>query len=160
MQTREYHTVDKQPFGPGPWDNEPDKTQWQDKATGLPCLIKRNPELGILCGYVGIPPQHPLYGLTYDDMPDAVHEAAHGGLTFTGGCSHGDEATSICHIPDDGEPDTVWWLGFDCGHWGDLKPVFAQMKRHSPRGDYRDRAYVEGVCARMAQVLQQMGAQS
>lgn len=160
MQTREYHTVDKGQFGPGPWDNEPDKIQWQDKTTGLPCLLKRNPEIGILCGYVDVPPQHPLYGCTYDDISDAVHEAAHGGLTFSGGCSHGDEATAICHVPAPGEPDDVWWLGFDCGHCADDTPGFSLSFRRTMGGVYRDRAYVEGVCARMAQVLQKMDAQS
>ena len=32
------------------------------------------------------------------------------------------EKSGICHIPDQGEPDDVWWLGFDCLHGGDLAP--------------------------------------
>lgn len=38
MQTIEYRTIDKTAWGDGPWLNEPDKKQWQDVETGLPCL--------------------------------------------------------------------------------------------------------------------------
>jgi hypothetical protein len=38
MDTIEYRTIDKSQWGPGPWQDEPDKKQWQDEATGLPCL--------------------------------------------------------------------------------------------------------------------------
>lgn len=39
MQTIEYTTIDKSSWGNEPWQNEPDKKQWQDKATLLPCLV-------------------------------------------------------------------------------------------------------------------------
>lgn len=39
MQCREYTTKDKSDWPRGEWDNEPDKVQFQDEATGLPCLI-------------------------------------------------------------------------------------------------------------------------
>ena len=38
----------------GPWDNEPDKAQWIDEASGYDCLIVRGGG-GALCGYVGVP---------------------------------------------------------------------------------------------------------
>jgi hypothetical protein len=47
---REYRTIDKSAWGPGPWTDEPDKVQWTDTATGLPCLAKRNPRGGHWCG--------------------------------------------------------------------------------------------------------------
>lgn len=74
MQTLRYTTVDKSTWGDGPWQSEPDKMQWQDEATGLPCLIVRGP-VGALCGYVGIAPDHPAYGLSYDGTPDNEHRA-------------------------------------------------------------------------------------
>jgi hypothetical protein len=38
MNTIEYrNVVDKSTWGEGPWNNEPDKAQWQDEATKLPC---------------------------------------------------------------------------------------------------------------------------
>lgn len=63
MKTIEYTTIDKSTWGPGPWQEEPDKIQYVDEATGLPCLIVRNgPTIGALCGYVGVLPGHPLHG--------------------------------------------------------------------------------------------------
>lgn len=95
---------------PGPWDDEPNRAEWRYKD--LPCLIVRN-RSGALCGYVGVPPGHPVHGKHYDDVEVDVH----GGLTFSAGC-HG----AICHVPEPGEPDAVWWLGFDCAHCGDAHP--------------------------------------
>jgi hypothetical protein len=39
----------------------------------------------------------------------------HGGLTYADRCQG-----AICHVPQPGESDDVWWLGFDCNHSGDL----------------------------------------
>lgn len=41
MQTKQWTTIDKSAWPRGAWDDEPDKVQWQDPATGLPCLIDR-----------------------------------------------------------------------------------------------------------------------
>ncbi len=65
MQTLEYRTMDKSKWKDGPWQNEPDKKQWLDSETGMPCLIIRN-NVGALCGYVGVAKNHPLFGLDYD----------------------------------------------------------------------------------------------
>lgn len=48
----------------GPWRDEPDKVIWTDPETGLDCMILRN-RMGTLCGYVGIPKEHPWYGIDY-----------------------------------------------------------------------------------------------
>ncbi len=154
MQTIEYRTIDKSAWPRGPWDSEPDKKQWQDPATGLPCLIKRNEALGIYCGYVGVPAGHPLYGLAASEKahPDL---RVHGGVTFDGAlCSHGDEATSICHKPDPGEPDDVWWIGFDCGHYLDLVPTSNYRAADSK---YRDLAYVTREVEHLAEQLASAG---
>ena len=82
MQTIEYRTHDKSEWGPGPWQSEPDKRQWRDEATGLPCLIVRGPS-GALCGYVGVSRGHPCYGKDYDDVTVEVHW----GLTFASKCA-------------------------------------------------------------------------
>ncbi len=175
METIEYHTIDKSDWERGPWDNEPDKKQWQDAETGLPCLIVRNGS-GALCGYVGVPVGHPWHGLDYDSCgkylpkPDGYdpdwYPDVHGGLTFAAGCGHGDDPSKgICHIPGAGEPDDVWWLGFDCAHAGD-KTNMAYPLSHRERwpdrgGVYRDQAYVERECASLAkQALSIRKAQS
>lgn len=105
--------VDRTHWPPGPWNDEPDREEWKTK-TGLPGLIVRN-GLGGLCGYVAVPPGHPLHGKDYD-APDV---RVHGGLTFAAGCR---EDGPICHKPAPGEPDNVWWFGFDCVHSGDWAP--------------------------------------
>lgn len=83
---------------------------WVDPDTGYACVIVRNPHLGHLCGYVGVPDDHLAYGKDYDDdIFNAV--MVHGGLTFSGFR----QATA-------GEPTDLWWLGFDCAHYGDFVP--------------------------------------
>ena len=56
MKTLEYNFVDKSTWGPGPWQDEPDKRQWLDQfirriqllsnitipSMSLPCLIVRH----------------------------------------------------------------------------------------------------------------------
>ena len=61
---KQWTNVDKTGWGDGPWTDEPDKMQWIDEATGLDCLIVRGP-MGALCGYVGVPPEHPWHGIPY-----------------------------------------------------------------------------------------------
>lgn len=170
---RVYHTIDKSTWPDGPWKEEPDKIQYCDEATGLPCLIKRNGE-GILCGYVGVAPGHPAYEQHYRDVAVQVH----GGLTYSEHCQHGPEEFAICHIPEPGEPDDVWWLGFDCGHNFDYKPnislnrfgmfgfmssflqdvdaYFAELPEGIEENVYRDVAYVRDQNAHLAQQLAEM----
>jgi hypothetical protein len=126
METKEYRTVDKSAWGPGPWMDEPDKMQWQDEATGLPCLIVRNPA-GAWCGYVGVAEGHPAFDKLYsEELLNGIE--VHGGLTCAKFCAHsGDEAVHICHVPGAGEPDHVFWYGFDCSHAWDLCPAFDAM---------------------------------
>jgi hypothetical protein len=183
MKTIEYTTIDKSAWGQGPWVYEPDKRQWQDPATGLPCLIVRGP-VGALCGYVGVPPGHPAYGMSYDcysawdedgnereltPIERAINELnAHGGLTFADSCSHGAPERSICHVVEDGEVDQIHWFGFDCAHCGDLAPMMARdvdvlmkydakqsLYRHQDE-TYRDFTYVERQVTELAAQLKRM----
>lgn len=137
-------------WGEGPWVDEPDKIQWTDEATGLPCMIHRGP-VGSLCGYVGVPPEHPLHGKGCE----APHVDVHGGLTYANRCMEGDDpATGICHVPGPGEPEDVWWFGFDCAHlMYDIAPAMAVRERVMelppfpssplyPTPTYKDVAYV------------------
>ena len=151
--TIEYRTVDKAGWGAGPWLAEPDKRQWQDEATGLPCLIVRGPS-GALCGYVGVQKGHAAHGADYD----AVEVDVHGGLTYAGVCQHGDDpARGVCHIPGAGEPDDVWWFGFDCAHAFDLSPAYAHYERPpspwSKPDEYRDVDYVTEQVTQLAAQL-------
>lgn len=159
METIEYRTIDKTGWGDGPWQSEPDKRQWQDEATGLPCLIVRGP-VGVLCGYVGVPEGHIAFGMDYDKADGEFDLSVHGGLTFANMCAAtADETHGICHKPAPGEPDHIWWFGFDCAHCDDLAPKprrFASVNYRlivEPHQTYRDLAYVEAECRKLAAQL-------
>jgi len=153
MERKTWTTIDKTSWGPGPWQDEPDKEQYADEATGLPCLVKRSNLGGNLCGYVGVSEGHPWFGKDYGEIDAEVH----GGLTYSGFCQEGDDARTICHVPAPGEPDRVWWLGFDCGHAWDVAPGMDARYRDQgwpPIRDldttYKTVAYVKAECARLA----------
>lgn len=120
METKEYRTADKSEWGEGPWLTEPDKMQWQDEATGLPCLIVRNTRVtGALCGYVGVAEGHPDFEKGYDHVEVEVH----GGLTFASFCTESDDESShICHVQDRANRIT-------CGGSDSTAPTAAILRR-------------------------------
>jgi hypothetical protein len=155
MQNKTWEYIDKSDWGSGVWESEPDKEQWTDEATGLPCLAVRSPHHGGWCGYVGVAEGHPLYQVNYDDArnSDGEYIGVHGGLTFSDFCQQ-EKEQGICHVPDEGEPEKVWWLGFDFAHAGDLCPAYAA--RFSSVRDYeqyRDLQYVKEQCSKLASQL-------
>lgn len=121
---------------PGPWDDEPDRLEWQH--AGFTCLLNRA-ALGNWCGYVAVPPGHPWHGQDYQ----AIDATAHGGLTYSAAC-----AGEICHVPAPGEPDDVWWLGFDAGHAWDCIPG---MPFGAKSGIYRTLEYMRVQCQDLAE---------
>lgn len=164
MEMIEYRTIDKTLWARGEWDNEPDKVQWMTR-NGFPGLAVRGPG-GHWCGYVGVPEGHPWFEVDsdycgmYQPKPDGYEEGwypdVHGGLTFSGFCREEEKETGICHVPGPGEPDRVWWLGFDCAHAGDMTgmkwqaenpEVYAKLKEATRRictDTYRTLEYVKG----------------
>lgn len=104
MKEISYSAIDKSQWGPGPWQEEPDKLQFMT-AAGLPGLIVRGP-IGALCGYVGVSAGHPYHGVGYgscpvhcgldryadEGQPRCEHDSpdmrldVHGGLTFSSFC--------------------------------------------------------------------------
>jgi hypothetical protein len=166
---RELTWIDKTKWGNGPWQSEPDKVQWTDSATGLSCLALRNEHLGNWCGYVGVPEGHPLYHVAYSECPQHCEASwcehvpegrfeVHGGLTYSAGCDEADPEHGICHVPEPGQPDAVWWFGFDCAHCFDLSPYMAAREAAQgwpviDRAVYRDLNYVRGQCGDLARQL-------
>lgn len=140
----------------GEWDSEPDKAQWKDKATGLPCLAVRGPQ-GAWCGYVGVTKGHPAFGKD----PEDVSVSAHGGLNFADKCQEGGQNEyAVCHMPDPGDDGDVWWLGFDCAHTWDYCPPpdaarleLEEMFGGRRHGTYRNLAYIKRACRDVAQQL-------
>jgi hypothetical protein len=159
----ETETIDKSTWGEGPWQDEPDRAQWQH--AGFACLAVRHPDHGNFCGYVGVPRVHPAYAKHYDVVSDAdVDLAVHGGLTYSGKCQG-----RICHVPEEGMPADVWWLGFDCAHCWDLAPgLRARMREIMPASHferfpeadrdevYRTLDYVREQADRLADQLAEM----
>jgi hypothetical protein len=63
-------------------------------------------------------------------------------------------ATHVCHIPEPGASDRVWWLGFDCGHAGDYAPGIRSLLGPSRREEqYRDLAFVQSEVEALAHQL-------
>ncbi len=145
-------TIDKSKWGPGPWQTEPDRVEFE--CLGLPCLMVRQQDAGHWCGYVAVPPGHPWHGMDFagsfdqDDRPEV-----HGGLTYSEKCQG-----KVCHVPKLGEPDDVWWLGFDCAHAWDFRPGDASHMQslglaafpRPPDQVYRSHNYVKAEVARLA----------
>jgi hypothetical protein len=103
------------------------------KSNGLVCVIKRNPSMKYLCGYVEIPETfNPIRKLKKDlySVPFSVH----GGATFFG--SIGD--------------DRLKFVGFDCAHAGDLIP---SMERINEGETYRNMDYVTKECEELAKQI-------
>lgn len=80
---------------------------WQEiqllkKDKGYPCVVSFQP-LAFRTGYVRLPKISKYYGKDYNDIPIRCH----GGLTY---------GRSYLFGQDDEE---TWWIGFDCGHYGD-----------------------------------------
>lgn len=165
-------------WGEGSWVDEPDRMDFE--AYGLPCLLLRQLTSGHWCGYVAVHPGHPLHGVHYDDVPE--HCSAHGGLTFSDSCEQekdnnafssylrqsektwgytiGDpKKASICHDVASGEPDNVWWFGFDAAHFMDVRPGINMVLR--PYGGawsdvpetYKDISYMRRECENLAKSL-------
>jgi hypothetical protein len=163
---------------PKPWETEPNEVEFE--ASGLACRMLRTPDLGCWCGYVGVPSDHPWFGLPYNAKVKMSREALEKrplqgfgimdiflaamrgddfkdgveigmALECHGGCNYAED-----HVPRE-EPDGRWWFGFDCGHGGDLVPGF--LKHGLPRmGDYRDQGYVVAECQHLAEQLANVAA--
>lgn len=145
----------------GPWQDEPDRLEWRHK--GVPCLIVRNPTGFNLCGYAAVNPGHPWHGKSYGGE-DGIDAIAHGGLTFADKCMPNGP---VCHVAQPGEPEDVWWLGFDCAHYMDRMPGYDALSQEmhfklgSPKramsfldhASYKTVEYVKAECERLAEQI-------
>lgn len=159
-----------------PWLSEPNREEF--KHADFPCLVQRGPS-GAWCGYVAVPPGNRFHGKgysgTYDENDNYINSpvdelSVHGGVTYAAECSEGN---GICHVPPPGEPDNVWWIGFDCAHSGDFCPKHhdpdsetnVRMKAQYPDWDckpfewsatYKDIDYVKHQTRRLAEQLREL----
>lgn len=126
-----------------PWVGEPDYAWF--KAAGLQCMVRRVPDIGHLCGYVGVGRTHPLYQVSATDLVPAPATWLERPFDID---EHGVIDTFITmfemhagEVPDGFAPlnaligvhgglnwarsiydHTGWWFGFDCAHAGDFPP--------------------------------------
>jgi hypothetical protein len=135
-------SIDKSTWGPGAWQDEPDRVDFMH--AGFACFALRHEENGHWCGYVGVPREHPFYGKEHGEVSSDLD--GHRGVNYSAPCDGG----RICHVPEPGMPDDVWWFGFDCGHAFDLSPGIAARMRElhanmsaagHPRADAFDRKH-------------------
>lgn len=124
---------DKSKWGDGPWSNEPDKISWVDNATNLPCLIVRN-SFGAWCGYVGVNHNHPYFRKHYSSL----NLEAHWDVNFSNFSQKGDVSGVLHPIEYDDESNVLWYLGFDCSHYGDLIPL---LQNPYAKSVYRNAVY-------------------
>lgn len=119
-----------------PWETEPNYAE--GVVCGLPCFVRRNMDLLVLNGYVGVPEGHKYFGryIEYDELSTLK---VHRGVTFAYPGTHK-------HF------GYHWWIGFDCAHAGDLVPIWADRHRDAT---YRDIQYVQEQCAHLAIQLAQ-----
>ena len=137
---------------PGSWQHEPDREDFEH--AGFVCFVHRGPR-GHWCGYVGVPEGHPCYGKGMQDEPVSDLDV-HGGVTYGSRCSG-----HICHVPKPGQPDDVWWIGFDCSHAWDRSPheEFLATTRGDPiwrAGEGETYKTVEYVLAETKRLAEQM----
>lgn len=143
MSSQRSSAVDRSRWGAGPWDGEPDR--WEGEHEGFPILAVRN-RMGAWCGYAAMPPGHPWHG---KDVFREIDADVHGGLTYGAACQG-----NVCHVPKPGEPDNVWWLGFDCNHSGDIAPQMEELMGHGYHehyASYRTLDYVQRECRKLAE---------
>lgn len=89
--------------------NHTTKAVWQTRA-GFMAAINQTP-LGHLCGYVQVPVGHPAYGHAdeYDTPLNQI--GCHGGITYA--------EFNNNDYPIAETEKGHYWIGFDCGHFGD-----------------------------------------
>lgn len=112
--------------GKKPWLDEEDEYQFQ--IDGVDCWIRRAYGIGVLCGYIAIENGHPWRESYADDIDVDIHW----GLTFSG--------VHPLH------ESSKHWVGFDCGHAGDLDPMLAPLWEEMgvpAIGVYRDVNFVK-----------------
>lgn len=169
-----YHVPSVHPATEGPWALEADKVAWTDRTTGLGCIIRRSGVTGCLDGFVGIGPEHPLFGAAETALV-GLGIRVHGGIDYAAACEKDvPEAVSVCHVVRDAPTvtlryerpssaasvhDDAWWFGFSCDQQTDVIPSPHRNQQATPELEgvndrvYRDEAFVYRECVHLAAQL-------
>lgn len=161
-----YTVPERHPAGSGPWDGEPDKLAWQDAASGLDCILLRQPK-GVWGAFVAVTAAHPLWGYACDAIPGSLELRTHGRIDYAEQCaSYEPEEIRICHaspsqkhrpyVPleaDDRRGD-AWWFGCAADKPGDYVPQGGKPILAREHGEtYRDMDYMYQVAVDLAAQL-------
>lgn len=84
---------------------------WSGEYLGFAVYARRS-DLGVWCGYIGLPQGHPWVG------HEPLDVSIHGGVTYA---QNGLTNRTVGDF-------SVWYLGFDCGHYGDFIPSFVAVE--------------------------------
>lgn len=158
----------------GAWNTEPDELKWMTSA-GYAAEIHRHPSLKHLCGYVGVPATHPLFGIDYNESVPGKLMAAlerrkqqplgeHPAFTLLVACAFGGgvepRLAAVITVHGGvtfsgklrGADEALWWFGFDCAHMDDYSPGL-DTRSFRVDGTYRDIEYVKGETESLADQL-------
>lgn len=109
------------------------------------CLILRNPEMGYLCGYVGLSEFHDLFGKHYNEIMDLIDCDIE--LTWSG--------QNLGH-PLSSPYNGLHWVGFDCGHWDEWMPKMPCIGKYNKDLEctYRTISWVMDRCMHLADAIE------
>jgi hypothetical protein len=114
---------DSEQWGKGSWTKEPGEfVRIWAYYKGLPYTLGRN-VLGVWLGYVAIRKDMLVYTNNFDWEQLEIH----GGITYS------DHAYPLMELPYE-DNDQLYWIGFDCGHYGDKVPQRNYIRSILPRG--------------------------
>lgn len=126
------------------WENEPNYKTFM--LGDYHCVIIRNRSLGHLCGYVGVSYDHPFYAKHYSEFGELVR--VHGELTY-----------SAYGIKKLNENPNMWYLGFDCAHYGDFVPSMENLfhfKKEEYAKSYKTIEFVENELVQLVDQLEEI----
>lgn len=118
------------------WRSEPNYAEYKDFGTFYDYKIIRNKDNGVLLGYVQLAHNHSLYGCY--DLDDYRKIKVHGGVSFSGYIFKG------------------FYVGFDCGHAGDLQPMVVEIGLIPPGDTYKNIQFVQKECLKLALQLKEL----
>ena len=126
---------------------------------GYPCAILRPcSDRKHLCGYVGVPKDHPIYGLPPYIQAFENYFHVHGGLNY-----YRFDLPPKAYTENPSKD--FWFFGFSCTHEGDIVPLNEDcsncgdefLERPIRHGDsYKDMKFVEKEVRKLAHQLKQI----
>jgi len=155
--------------------DEPNSKEWV--AHGLDCHLIRNKVSKVWCGYVGLPEGHAWYGKEYSELVSVPDEIINRSVDmdkvgainmFCAGLKNSEESLKaglleMCLAIDVHGGITysrkgaggylaegLWWLGFDCGHAGDLSAYSIMGFKDTYRNEKFATDEAEGMAKQLA----------